>query len=84
MPRGWRKDTTVIITTGRKDHLFVHTKKTCLEKNEFALYPQYFLGTRDGRAYDRSVVEKIHKTHKTFTPYDIYDFEKSVTLRTPG
>ena len=35
-------------------------------------------------AHDRSVVEKTHTTQKTFTPYDMYDFEKSVTLRSPG
>ena len=45
----------------------------------------HFLGTRGRRAHDRSVVvEKIRTTHKTFTPYDMYDFEKSVTLRPPG
>ena len=41
-------------------------------------------GVRDNRAHDRSVVEKIHTKHTFFTPYDMYDFEKSVTLRSPG
>ena len=45
--------------------------------------------TRYRRAHDRSVLDKIQtapldNTHKTFTPYDMYDFEKSVTIRTPA
>ena len=34
----------IIITNGRNDHLFAHTKKNALKNNEFAFYPQYFLG----------------------------------------
>ena len=68
--------------------------------SHFTRIKKYFLGvlnsstfstfgyTRYRRAYDPSVLEKIHtapldNTHKTFTPYDMYDFEKSVTIRTP-
>ena len=44
--------------------------------------------TRYRRAHDRSVLEKNTQhyliIHETFTPYDMYDFDKSVTIRTPA
>ena len=34
----------IIVTTGRNDHLFLHTNKNARKSNEFTFYPQYFFG----------------------------------------
>ena len=86
----------IIITTGRNDHLFVCTYRKI--NNEFAFYPQYFLGVLNiSSTFANSILWVLeidmlttdlllrkYTQHKTLTPYDMYDFENSVTLRPPG
>ena len=62
------------------------------KNNEFPFYPQYFstfgvldidVPTTDLLLRKRTQHHGLHlTTHKYCTPYDMYDSEKSVTLRT--
>ena len=98
VPRGVAQG-HIIIPTGRNDHLFLHTKKLARKNNEIAFYLQYFLGVLNSNIFNTFwvldidapttdlLLRKCTKHTKLVlvsAPYDMYDFEKNVTLPSPA